>query len=52
MYPSKREEEENRCYYKLTSFLRTISFFFFFGATAHILALAYLHETFRFTSVN
>jgi hypothetical protein len=26
-------------------------FFFSFGATAHIWALAYLHETFRFTSV-
>jgi hypothetical protein len=25
--------------------------FFFFGSTAHIWALAYLHETFRFTSV-
>jgi hypothetical protein len=25
--------------------------FFSFGATAPILALAYLHETFRFTSV-
>jgi hypothetical protein len=25
--------------------------FFSFGATAHIWALAYLHETFRFTSV-
>jgi hypothetical protein len=25
--------------------------FFFFGATALIWALAYLHETFRFTSV-
>jgi hypothetical protein len=25
--------------------------FFPFGATAHIWALAYLHETFRFTSV-
>jgi hypothetical protein len=25
--------------------------FFFFGATAPIGALAYLHETFRFTSV-
>jgi hypothetical protein len=29
-----------------------ITFFFFsFGATAHLWALAYLHETFRFTSV-
>jgi hypothetical protein len=26
-------------------------YFFFFGTTAPILALAYLHETFRFTSV-
>jgi hypothetical protein len=26
-------------------------YFFSFGATAHIWALAYLHETFRFTSV-
>jgi hypothetical protein len=26
-------------------------FLYFFGATAPILALAYLHETFRFTSV-
>jgi hypothetical protein len=26
-------------------------YIFFFGATAHIWALAYLHETFRFTSV-
>jgi hypothetical protein len=28
-----------------------IFLFFSFGATAHIWALAYLHETFRFTSV-
>jgi hypothetical protein len=26
-------------------------YIFSFGATAHIWALAYLHETFRFTSV-
>jgi hypothetical protein len=28
-----------------------IIFFFYFGATAPILALAYLHETLRFISV-
>jgi hypothetical protein len=28
-----------------------LSSFFFFGATAPIWALAYLHDTFRFTSV-
>jgi hypothetical protein len=28
-----------------------VNSFFSFGATAHIWALAYLHETFRFTSV-
>jgi hypothetical protein len=29
----------------------TYVFFFYFGATAPIWALAYLHETLRFTSV-
>jgi hypothetical protein len=33
------------------TFLSNTYLFFSFGATAHILALAYLHETFRFTSV-
>jgi hypothetical protein len=33
-------------YYK-----QVMKYFFPFGATAHIWALAYLHETFRFTSV-
>jgi hypothetical protein len=32
-------------------FERTIRLFFFFGATAPIWVLAYLHETLRFTSV-
>jgi hypothetical protein len=34
------------------SFVLIHKIFFFFGATAPILALAYLHKTFRFTSVH
>jgi hypothetical protein len=35
----------------LTRAYHCFCLFFFFGATAPILALAYLHETIRFTSV-
>jgi hypothetical protein len=63
--PSKsKDKDDNRrnkmCTYKkyviLTIFLETYfsivcNVFFSFGATAPVLALAYLHETLRFTSV-
>jgi hypothetical protein len=35
----------------LSATAHTTNYFFFFGATAPIWALAYLHETLRFTSV-
>jgi hypothetical protein len=45
-------KSENLVFVEYAMFIRVYyNTFFFFGATVHIWALAYLHETFRFTSV-